>query len=256
MFPILRLGNSKYTLEALNKIKTWFEYDTIESTREDLLYEIKKQARENNAKLDQHLENLDIESVLNQNLEFLEALMTKGENPLLLEEKKKIERKKLLIPNLNDDDLINIFEVIKGNKRLEHYFYFESLKHLKRLRGKKYSELIEIAYHENEKDRVKKFNRWLRDDTNLNSLLTVFPIILNTNLSSKKLGTNVKFDLLVIDEAGQCDIATSLIPISKCKNMVLIGDTNQLKPIINIDERLSEQLLKQFKIKAQYNYTP
>lgn len=255
MFPILRLGNSKYTLEALNKIKTWFEYDTIESTREDLLYEIKKQARENNAKLDQHLENLDIESVLNQNLEFLEALMTKGENPLLLEEKKKIERKKLLIPNLNDDDLINIFEVIKGNKRLEHYFYFESLKHLKRLRGKKYSELIEIAYHENEKDRVKKFNRWLRDDTNLNSLLTVFPIILNTNLSSKKLGTNVKFDLLVIDEAGQCDIATSLIPISKCKNMVLIGDTNQLKPIINIDERLSEQLLKQFKIKAQYNYT-
>jgi superfamily I DNA and/or RNA helicase len=26
-----------------------------------------------------------------------------------------------------------------------------------------------------------------------------------------------------MDEAGQCDIATSLIPVSKCKNMVLLA---------------------------------
>jgi superfamily I DNA and/or RNA helicase len=255
MFPMLRLGNYSYTLEALDKIKKWFEYDSKESTREDLLYDIRKRASENNAKLDQHLENLDILSELNQNLEFIEALLKKGENPLILNEKQKIERKKTLIPDLNEEELIDIFEVIKGNQNLEHYFYFESLKYLKKLKQKNYSELFEIIYIKDEKDRVKKFNRWLREDENIKLLLRVFPVILNTNLSSKKLGNNFKFDLLVIDEAGQCDIATSLIPISKCKNMVLIGDTNQLKPIINVEERLSEKLMHQFKIKPEYNYT-
>ena len=254
MFPILRLGNYQYTLDAIQKIKNWFEFDAKESTREDLLYEIRKRARENNAKLDQHLENLDILSELDQNLEFVNALLRKGENPLLLEERNKIERKKSIIPDLNEEELINIFEVIKGNKSLEHYFFFESLKYVKRLKQKVYSELIEIVHINSEKDKVKKFNRWLREDENLKLLLRVFPILLNTNLSSKKLGTCFKFDLLVIDEAGQCDIATSLIPISKCKNMVLIGDTNQLKPIINIDERINGRLMRTFKIKSVYSY--
>lgn len=254
MFPILRLGNYQYTLEAINKIKHWFEFETTESTRDDLLYEIRKRARENNAKLDQHLENLDIISELDQNLEFVNALLKKGEHPLLLEERNKIESRKSLIPDLNEEELINIFEVIKGNKSLEHYFYFESLKYVKRLKQKSYSELIQIVYTEDEKDRVKKFNRWLQEDENLKLLLRVFPVILNTNLSSKKLGSNFKFDLLVIDEAGQCDIATSLIPISKCKNMVLIGDTNQLKPIINVDERINEKLMRLFQIKSVYKY--
>ena len=82
----------------------------------------------------------------------------------------------------------------------------------------------------------------------------VFPIILTTNISSRKLGKKFKFDLLTIDEAGQCDIATSLIPISKCSNMVLIGDTNQLKPIVVFEEIKNEQLMKQFEINELYDY--
>jgi len=69
-----------------------------------------------------------------------------------------------------------------------------------------------------------------------------------------KLGKKFKFDLLTIDEAGQCDIATSLIPISKCSNMVLIGDTNQLKPIVVFEENKNKQLMKQFVIDEPYNY--
>jgi hypothetical protein len=60
--------------------------------------------------------------------------------------------------------------------------------------------------------------------------------------------------LLAIDEAGQCDIATSLIPISKCQNMVLIGDTNQLKPIVVFEETRNQRLMTQFAINEGYNY--
>src|SRR5690606_22233806 len=117
-------------------------------------------------------------------------------------------------------------EVIKDNYQLLQYFYFESLKYIKRLKTKDYSELVEILYLQDEKEQVKKFNKWIADDGNLEKLTRVFPIILTTNISSRRLGKKFKFDLLTIDEAGQCDIATSLIPISKCENMVLIGDTN------------------------------
>src|SRR5690606_39242110 len=50
------------------------------------------------------------------------------------------------------------------------------------------------------------------------------------------------------------DMATSLIPISKCKNMVLIGDTNQLKPIVVFEEIRNEKLMKQFEVDEVYDY--
>src|SRR5690606_27487670 len=89
---------------------------------------------------------------------------------------------------------------------------------------------------------------------NLEKFTKVFPIILTTNISSRRLGRKYKFDLLTIDEAGQCDIATSLIPISKCENMVLIGDTNQLKPVVIFEESRNEKLMKQYEIDEVYNY--
>ena len=137
---------------------------------------------------------------------------------------------------------------------LLQYFYFESLRHIKRLKSKDYSDLVNILNIKDEDEQVKEFNRWIADDGNLKKFTNVFPIILTTNISSRKLGKKFKFDLLTIDEAGQCDIATSLIPISKCSNMVLIGDTNQLKPIVVFEERKNEQLMKQFEINELYDY--
>jgi hypothetical protein len=114
--------------------------------------------------------------------------------------------------------------------------------------------LIEILDIEESQKQVKEFNRWIADDDNLEKLTKVFPIMLTTNISSRKLGRKYKFDLLVMDEAGQCDVATSLIPISKCKNMVLIGDTNQLKPIVVFEENRNQYLMSQFGVDKSYDY--
>jgi len=254
LFPILRIGNKKYTLEALKKIKELYEFETKDIPKEEQLSKLKENSKEKNKTLDEKLENFENRLELEQNLEFVKGLLSKGSYWLLEQEKNKIERRLNEIPITTDENLKGIFEVIKDNHQLLQYFYFESLKYIKRLKTKEYSPLVEILNLENEEEQVKEFNKWLADDTNLDAFTKVFPIILTTNISSRKLGRKFKFDLLVIDEAGQCDIATSLIPISKCKNMVLIGDTNQLKPIVVFEESRNERLMKQFEIDEAYDY--
>ncbi len=224
------------------------------SLREELLFNLKEKSKENNKILLEKLKNYEDRIDLEQNLEFIIGLLSKGSYWLLEQEKKKLEERLNQIPKTTDDNVKGIFEVIKDNYQLLQYFYFESLRYIKRLKSKDYSELVEILNIQDEDEQVKEFNKWIAVDENLEKFTKVFPIILTTNISSRKLGKKFKFDLLTIDEAGQCDIATSLIPISKCSNMVLIGDTNQLKPIVVFEEIRNKQLMKQFEINELYDY--
>ena len=65
-----------------------------------------------------------------------------------------------------------------------------------------------------------------------------------TNLSARNslpLEQNL-FDLLIIDEASQCDIASALPLLYRSKRAVVIGDTQQLPHITKIDRRRDQQL--------------
>lgn len=256
LFPIIRLGNNKCTAEALKRIKELYEFETKDIPKEDLLFNLKEKSKENNKRLLEKLKNYELRIDLKQNRGFIDGLISKGNGTywLLEEEKKKLEERLRQIPETTDDNIKGIFEVIKDNYQLLQYFYYESLIYIKRLKNKDYSGLVEIINIPDEEEKVREFNKWIADDENLKKFTRVFPIILTTNISSRKLGKKFKFDLLTIDEAGQCDIATSLIPISKCSNMVLIGDTNQLKPIVVFEEFRNNQLMKQFEVDEVYDY--
>lgn len=253
-FPIIRLGNEAVTIEALKKIKNLYDFETKDVAKEELLLNIKEKSKEKNKELLVKLKNYEDRIEIQQKLEFINNIIARGNNYLLDKEKKKLEDELGQIPETTDDNTKGIFDVIKENHLLLQFFYYESLKHIKRLKSKDYSELVEILDISNEREQVKEFNKWLAKDDNLEKFTKVFPIILTTNLSSRKLGYKFKFDLLTIDEAGQCDIATSLIPISKCRNMVLIGDTNQLQPIVVFEENKNKKLMEQFEIDEDYNY--
>jgi hypothetical protein len=254
LLPILRLGNNKCVEKALNVIKERYAFETKDVPKETLLINLKEKSKEKNRKLLEKIKNYETSIEQSQNLSFVNSLIAKGKNHLLEKEKQTIEEKLRHIPETNNDDLNNLYEVIKGNHGLLQFFYFESLKHVKRLKSKDYAQLIAILKMEESQNQVKAFNKWIADDDNLKKLTKVFPIILTTNISSRKLGQKYKFDVMVMDEAGQCDIATSLIPISKCKNMVLIGDTNQLKPIVVFEESRNQRLMDQFGIDKTYDY--
>ncbi len=56
------------------------------------------------------------------------------------------------------------------------------------------------------------------------------------------------FDLVVIDEASQCDIASALPLLYRAKQVVIIGDPNQLKHISLIPKAKDIQLLNRYEL--------
>lgn len=72
----------------------------------------------------------------------------------------------------------------------------------------------------------------------LQKILKFLPVWVVTNLSAKQsfpLKNNI-FDLLIIDEASQCDIASAVPLFYRAKHIVIIGDPYQLKHISLLTE--------------------
>lgn len=80
-----------------------------------------------------------------------------------------------------------------------------------------------------------------------NSFLTIFQLIAVTSLSIKSAFPlqNEIFDMVIIDEASQCDIASALPLLYRTKQLVVIGDPMQLKHISKIC-LTEEQKIKDF----------
>jgi superfamily I DNA and/or RNA helicase len=80
------------------------------------------------------------------------------------------------------------------------------------------------------------------------NFLDVFNIISVTSLSAKASLplSNELFDMVVIDEASQCDIASAIPLILRAKQLVVIGDPLQLKHITSLnkfeEEKIKEHL--------------
>ena len=62
------------------------------------------------------------------------------------------------------------------------------------------------------------------------------------------------FDLVVIDEASQCDIASALPLLYRAKRAVIIGDPNQLRHITQLNEREDHQLLERYSLMDEKPY--
>jgi hypothetical protein len=92
-------------------------------------------------------------------------------------------------------------------------------------------------------------------------LLNHLPIWVVTNLSAKPsfpLKNNL-FDLLIIDEASQCDIPSALPLFYRAKHVIIIGDPHQLKHISLLTESQDQALAKKNhipdEIHNQFSYT-
>ena len=88
--------------------------------------------------------------------------------------------------------------------------------------------------------------------------LNNFTAVSVTNLSVKKALSLSKemFDLLVIDEASQCDVASAIPLIYRAKKVVVIGDPHQLKHITSVKKQYEENyILHHLKLsETKYNY--
>ncbi len=111
-----------------------------------------------------------------------------------------------------------------------------------------YSALLQLIVKANEEDRQasKDVSRLYRRYYQLSrSVADLLPCWAVTSLSARNrlpLEPGI-FDLVVIDEASQCDIASALPLLYRAKHAVIIGDPQQLRHISSISPARDQQLL-------------
>lgn len=144
-------------------------------------------------------------------------------------------------------------EEIKNS--LEKYDFNDILKKQKDYSLTYLNEALKEKY--GSKNSRKKFS--FEDFINSgNEILKEYPVILSTThaiKSSLELESNL-YDYIIIDEASQVDLATGFLALSSARNAVIVGDTKQLKNIIQSDkEPVLNAITEKYSINDEYNYT-
>ena len=257
-FPILRLGNTEKTVEALRYIQILYKkckdikvYDaTLERNKCNKIEQAKKLA----VLLKHHQEAMELAERKN----VLEAMLEKNVNMemrLVLEGQQLSAITKRLneIPKATDRDALDLLE--NDEEEFIKYLYYVSAGYIKRLGSSDYQDLHLILEIDDDKQRIAAFNKYIVVDENLRKLKKIFPIIATTCISAHRLGSgNESFDCTIIDEASQCNTALSLIPIIRGRTLMLVGDPQQLNPVITLDENINKVLREKYNVSDDYDY--
>jgi len=259
-FPVVRLGSSRVQNQALDYMRALHE--KVESTPiyEATLKKKKKaesqkarQLTELLARYEERLELLERRECIERLLESSGSLHFTAE--LEARQLKKIEEGLQRIGQIQHEEALSLLP--NDTDALSMFLHYSSALHLKRLSEPKYKELLEIAYDTKSApgERAALFNRYLADSNNLRNFLRVFPIVITTCISARRLGEpKPSFDMVILDEASQCNIATALVPIVRGSSLMLVGDPQQLNPVINLDPLASEKLRRNYQVAERYDY--
>lgn len=131
-----------------------------------------------------------------------------------------------------------------------------SLYRIQQLGKPRYSELFDMVMsQDSDEERATRFTKYLSDAKNLRALQLIFPIIATTCISARRLGPPApSFDITILDEASQCDTATALVPILRGRNLVLVGDPQQLNPVVVMDRTDNNVLRRAYQVTDEYDY--
>ena len=133
--------------------------------------------------------------------------------------------------DITDEEALKL--VLEDEDAFKNYLYYTSAKCIKRLQEPKNADLLDIVYTESKEKKVKAFNDYLKKEENLKKFQRICPSIATTSISAHKIGTpGGHFDMVVMDEASQGNIAVSLVPILRGESLMLVGDPQQLNPVI------------------------
>lgn len=261
LFPYIRLGNRKEVAKATLRILDLYHYQNQMEPDDEKIDKIKSKTDADNKNLLKYLEIYEKRHDLQLRIKSAKRLFASLHNHsshLYQNVQKQIEmlmEEYRQIPMITNDDVLQLVTSVSENRGFKQYMYFESIKYIKKLKTPKYIPLIEICKIKDHEERVTAFNKWCTLDENIKLLESVFPVIITTNISSARLGTaNHTFDLVIMDEAGQCNCATALLPIARAKQLLLVGDTNQLKPVVVLEDVINDYLKDEYSISNDYDY--
>ncbi len=267
-FPVLRLGNNEKMLEAIDYIKTMYDYvKDIEIS--DQYLDKRKEERTEKAKLlaqllknyDTYLDLEDRKEAINRVVEYQTKLANASQSmESTMFSFDLMNRQMVAVQNtINEIGVIDDKSVSQflddDYEGLFQYLYYSSAKYIKRLSERKYESLLRILDMNDKAERLKSFNEYIRKSDNIKQLQKVFPIILTTCISAHKVGNpEPLFDMVIIDEASQGNTAISLVPVIRGENLMLVGDPQQLNPVILLTEQDNERLKKRYQVPNEYDY--
>lgn len=165
----------------------------------------------------------------------------------------EVREKLAQIGDITDEEALKL--VLEDEEMFKKYLYYTSAKYIQRLKEPKNQELMEIINCADEKKKVQQFNAYIRKAENLKKFQKIFPIIATTSISAHKLGEpGTYFDMVIMDEASQGNIAMSLVPIIRGRSLMLVGDPQQLSPVILLHPADNERLKKIYSVTEEYDY--
>lgn len=257
-FPVVRLGNEEYMKKATIHIRKLYEQASEMQVYESSLDKKHSSEQEKNKALSELLRLYEQKIDLEERKETIEKLLSTSSSLTVMTnlQGKQLKEVNDLIKDIGDITDEDITSLIKTNQnQLNSYLNFTSAKYIKHLSEPKYKELLEIIYINDEDKRYKEFTKYLSKDDNMQKFVKLFPVVITTNISAHKIGEPKQyFDMVIMDEASQCNTAVSLVPIIRGRQLMLVGDPQQLRPVIILDEKSNSILKKRYDITDEYDY--
>lgn len=257
-FPIVRLGNDVKVREALKYMKNLY-FQTREITVFEHTLQRNKDAEvEKKKKLTELLKRHELRLELLERKEAIEKLCHSNRHLSFYSDLygRQLRQIKDRLEEVGEVQIEEALELLNRNEEdFSKYLYYISAKYIKRISEPKNADLLEILNMESEDEQAAAFNRYMQKGENVKKLLRIFPIICTTCISAHKIGEPAGyFDMVIMDEASQCNTAISLVPILRGDSLMLVGDPQQLSPVIVLDKAANDFLKKSYKVSEEYDY--
>ncbi len=264
-FPVLRLGNVEKVREAIEYIKNVYQQvenvkvfeGTLDRRKDDRILRA-KQLSNLLKKYEDILELKDRKDAIKQVMDYqkrniLSMQMLPFQTDLQGRQLEQVNQRIAEAGEITDEQAISYVD--SDYEQLRQYLYYMSARYIKKLGNNQYKDLYSILFDESGEKQVESFSKFLSKRENVKRLQKLFPIIITTCISAHKLGEPMPmFDMVIMDEASQCNTAVSLVPIIRGENLMLVGDPQQLSPVILLDEMVNERLRKKYKVAEEYDY--
>lgn len=264
-FPVLRLGNVEKVREAIEYIKNVYKqvqniqvYEGTLDRRKDDRVAKAKELSNLLKKYEEILELKDRKDAINQVMEYqtknhLAIQMIPFQTDLQGRQLEQVKQRISEAGEITDEQAISLID--SDYEQLMMYLYYISARYIKKLGNNQYKDLYNILFDESKDTQVESFTKYLSKTENIKKLQKLFPIIITTCISAHKLGEpEPVFDMVIMDEASQCNTAVSLVPIIRGDNLMLVGDPQQLNPVILLDEVTNQKLRKKYNVIDEYDY--
>ena len=264
-FPILRLGNHEKVKEALVTIGRLYDsvrnVKVFEGTLDRNKDDRKKRARRLSELLKRYEELLDLkerQETMERLVDYerkngLSAQMLPFEADLSGRQRRQLEKKMTQAGTVSEEEALALLD--DDTEELKKYLYYTSARYIQKINSPRNAGLREILEMEDEEKRVDAFSKYLSKKENIARLQKIFPMIATTCISAHRLGEpEPMFDMVIMDEASQCNTAVSLVPIVRGESLMLVGDPQQLNPVILLSEAVNEKLKKRYAVADEYDY--